>query len=502
LNHINATMNIAHVIVPFVVLCLLDIVLSDSHSQRLYKDLIGPHSKYDYRVRPVQQYRESLDVRLGLRLTAIADVDERNQILATNFWMRHVWVDENLKWDPENYGNITAVSVPAESIWRPDIVLYNNAEGNYQIVIMTKAMVHSDGRIIWEPPAIYKSYCEIDVEYFPFDQQQCEMKFGTWTYDGGQVFLRHIDQSDDSPIVELGLDLSEYYINGEWDLMSCVAEWHSQYYPCCPDPYLDITISIVIRRKTLYFMINLIIPCVCIAALTSSVFYLPADCGEKVTLCISVLLSLTVFFLLLSDIIPPTSLVTPLMGKYLMFVLIMVSLSIALTIVQLNIHFRSPTTHEMPDWMRVVFLKHIPRLLRMKRPGQDDEEEEEEGGGNETETNFGGGGGGEPVSETGIPGISSFRKVSKPNPKQVVSNICNDLAVVANHFKQEDFIDSQKDDWRYIGIVIDRLFFWIFSIIILLGTLACLLNAPALYDTTIPVEQLVRDGLIGKKEED
>ena len=67
---------------------------------------------------------------------------------------------------------------------------------------------------------------------------------------------------------------------------------------------------------------------------------------------------------------------------------------------------------------------------------------------------------------------------------------------------QEDFIDSQKDDWRYIGIVIDRLFFWIFSIIILLGTLACLLNAPALYDTTIPVEQLVRDGLIGKKEED
>ena len=32
-------------------------------------------------------------------------------------------------------------------------------------------MVHNDGKIIWEPPAIYKSYCEIDVEYFPFDQQ-------------------------------------------------------------------------------------------------------------------------------------------------------------------------------------------------------------------------------------------------------------------------------------------------------------------------------------------
>ena len=40
-----------------------------------------------------------------------------------------------LQWDPADYGNITAVSVPAESIWRPDIVLYNNAEGNYQVMV-------------------------------------------------------------------------------------------------------------------------------------------------------------------------------------------------------------------------------------------------------------------------------------------------------------------------------------------------------------------------------
>ena len=126
-----------------------------------------------------------------------------------------------------------------------------------------------------------------------------------------------------------------------------------------------------------------------------------------------------------------------------MFVLIMVSLSIALTIVQLNIHFRSPTTHEMPEWMRVVFLKHIPKLLRMKRPGEEEEEKGEgekegEGSGIEAETSLGGGGAAvaAPVSETGIPGVTAFRKVSKPNPKEVIGNICNDLAVVANHYKQ------------------------------------------------------------------
>ena len=52
---------------------------------------------------------------------------------------------------------------------------------------MTKAILHFDGRVVWNPPAMFKSYCEIDVEYFPFDVQSCLMKFGSWTYDGHEV---------------------------------------------------------------------------------------------------------------------------------------------------------------------------------------------------------------------------------------------------------------------------------------------------------------------------
>ena len=52
---------------------------------------------------------------------------------------------------------------------------------------MTKAILRYDGTVKWKPPAIYKSFCEINVEYFPFDQQTCYMKFGSWTYDGTQV---------------------------------------------------------------------------------------------------------------------------------------------------------------------------------------------------------------------------------------------------------------------------------------------------------------------------
>lgn len=57
-----------------------------------------------------------------------------------------------------------------------------SADGNYEVSFMSNALVYGDGSINWIPPAIYKSSCSIDVEYFPFDEQICDLKFGSWTY--------------------------------------------------------------------------------------------------------------------------------------------------------------------------------------------------------------------------------------------------------------------------------------------------------------------------------
>lgn len=62
-----------------------------------------------------------------------------------------------------------------------------SADGNFEVTLSTKATMYHSGLIEWKPPAIYKSSCEIDVEYFPFDEQTCVLKFGSWTYDGFQV---------------------------------------------------------------------------------------------------------------------------------------------------------------------------------------------------------------------------------------------------------------------------------------------------------------------------
>lgn len=75
---------------------------------------------------------------------------------------------------------------------------------------------------------------------------------------------------------------------------------NERFYDCCKEPYPDVTFTVVMRRRTLYYGLNLLIPCVLISTLALLVFLLPADSGEKISLgeasaACKTLLMLTVF---------------------------------------------------------------------------------------------------------------------------------------------------------------------------------------------------------------
>ena len=166
----------------------------------------------------------------------------------------------------------------------------------------------------------------------------------------------------------MGIDLRNYYTHVEWDVMSVPAKKSVIQYPCCQEPFPDITFTIKLRRKTLFYIVNLIIPCVSINMLTLLAFYLPAESNEKISLSTSILLSLSLFQLLLMDSTPATSLVIPLLGKYILFTMILVAASILLSVVTMNIHHRRGSMHTMSNFTRVIFLNILPTILCMKRP--------------------------------------------------------------------------------------------------------------------------------------
>uniref|UniRef100_A0A8C8RJ34 Cholinergic receptor nicotinic alpha 2 subunit n=1 Tax=Pelusios castaneus TaxID=367368 RepID=A0A8C8RJ34_9SAUR len=408
--------------------CADDLAMDRIHShaeERLFKYLFTSYNKWS---RPVPNISDVVIVRFGLSIAQLIDVDEKNQMMTTNVWLKQEWSDYKLRWNPADFDNVTSIRVPSEMIWIPDIVLYNNADGEFAVTHMTKAHLFSSGKVKWMPPAIYKSSCSIDVTFFPFDQQNCKMKFGSWTYDKAKIDLESMERH---------VDLKDYWESGEWAIVNAMGTYNTKKYDCCVEIYPDITYFFIIRRLPLFYTINLIIPCLLISCLTVLVFYLPSDCGEKITLCISVLLSLTVFLLLITEIIPSTSLVIPLIGEYLLFTMIFVTLSIIITVFVLNIHHRSPSTHKMPHWVRTVFLDFVPRWLFMRRPSV----------------------------LTPMKGL-----VGLLGPPMTLYG-----SLSPTHLTLSLVCLQVKEDWKYVAMVIDRIFLWMFIIVCLLGTIGLFL---------------------------
>ncbi|KAJ4431945.1 hypothetical protein ANN_20554, partial [Periplaneta americana] len=212
-------------------------------SRNAYRVLVGrPEGKRPLG-RPRRRWEDN--IKMDLREVGYEDREWINLAQDRDRWRAYVraamnlrkWIDYKLRWDPEEYGGVEMLYVPSEHIWLPDIVLYNNADGNYEVTLMTKATLKHTGEVFWKPPAIYKSSCEINVEYFPFDEQSCIMKFGSWTYNGFQVDLKHMDQVPGSNLVNVGIDLSEFYLSVEWDILEVPARRNEEYYPCCAEPY-------------------------------------------------------------------------------------------------------------------------------------------------------------------------------------------------------------------------------------------------------------------------
>jgi nicotinic acetylcholine receptor len=174
--------------------------------------------------------------------------------------------------------------------------------------MQANAMILHNGSVFWPIPTRLKSTCQIDVTYFPYDEQECKLKFGSWTYNGYQVSIA--ERSD-------AIELSNYVPNGEWDLLDTSYQVNIVRYPCCPEPFPDITFYIRIRRRVLYYLYSVVFPCVMLSILTLLVFCLPPESGEKIALGITVLLAFSVFMLAIAESMPETSEHIPLISIFL-----------------------------------------------------------------------------------------------------------------------------------------------------------------------------------------
>jgi len=111
------------------------------------------------------------------------------------------------------------------------------------------------------------------------------MIFGSWVYTSKDITLDYFEEFPHA-------DLTDYVPSGTWDLLEVPASIVNYTDPNSNNTRVYMVYKVKIKRKSLFYIINIVIPAVSLTILTICVFYLPTGDGEKINLSLSVLFSL------------------------------------------------------------------------------------------------------------------------------------------------------------------------------------------------------------------
>jgi len=182
---------------------------------------------------------QNMTVFIGLNLRYL-QYNEYSGILNARFWQYLSWTDSRLAWDPEDYGDVKELSVPTDRIWVPDITMYNSVVSPEKETV--NAVVYSSGAIIWVLPVFVRSYCnsvpsEKSSKINQMSTINCELTFGSWTYDGHQMKLES---------TEWGWVFYPNVAIQGYRLINATGSVEETKYDCCPEPYYTFKINIVL----------------------------------------------------------------------------------------------------------------------------------------------------------------------------------------------------------------------------------------------------------------
>ncbi|XP_077749150.1 acetylcholine receptor subunit epsilon isoform X9 [Canis aureus] len=204
--------------------------------------------------------------------------NEKEETLTTSVWIGIDWQDYRLNYSKDDFGGVETLRVPSELVWLPEIVLENNIDGQFGVAYDANVLIYEGGYVSWLPPAIYRSTCAVEVTYFPFDWQNCSLVFRSQTYNAEEVDFVFAVDDDGETISKIDIDTEAYTENGEWAIDFCPGLIRRPNGASAGDPgVVDVIYTLIIRRKPLFYVINIIVPCVLISGLVLLAYFLPAQ---------------------------------------------------------------------------------------------------------------------------------------------------------------------------------------------------------------------------------
>ena len=229
-----------------------------------------------------------------------------------------------------------------------------------------KAVVTHTGEVHITPYIKSRSFCQLDLTMYPFDETTCELKFGSRVYDRTYLSILNMSSS---------VDLSKYSTSSVWQIQNTSLERvdrdHLVFTKRPWDEYSiqrfsDLSVVLKLRRRFLYnYHFDIFIPCTVISIMGLLSFWLDPKDGEKISLGIYIMLGYIIYLQRVNKSVPTTSLVTPLITIYLTLVMLVSGLVVVVNVLLLNLHASHRESVTPPEWLKYLSLKILAKLLRI-----------------------------------------------------------------------------------------------------------------------------------------
>ncbi|XP_066507103.1 5-hydroxytryptamine receptor 3A-like [Hoplias malabaricus] len=310
------------------------------------------------RIRPVSDWRSCVAVRVDLSILSILGVDEKNERLQLYVLYTQGWRDERLRWDSSQYGGVHKVTVPANRIWLPDIILYETANVD-EDPQSRSVSVTNDGWVELQQPRLLESSCPLNLYHFPLDQQTCNLTFLSQSHTAMEVELYWGRRERD-----------RVFSRGEWEILSLSVPPHIQ-----PIPHFNtsaIRVQVTVRRSPLLYLVTLLLPSALVLVLDLLAFLIPVYLKQRLSVMAAVYTGHFIFIITIFTLFPPFTLQLPLIETYLSGSLVLLALGAVETAVLFQL------SSDRNSWV----VKHLfPTLWRLVGRRQWKEPRMQRGGG-------------------------------------------------------------------------------------------------------------------------
>uniref|UniRef100_A0AC34F9T7 Uncharacterized protein n=1 Tax=Panagrolaimus sp. ES5 TaxID=591445 RepID=A0AC34F9T7_9BILA len=298
-------------------------------------------------------------IDMSIVLGILIELRENEQVAAYVISHTQRWKEPYLSWNPANHNNVKEIVVPVSMIWLPKLFVYNSM--NTQDMLTEDkydARIKSDGSIKLNVPQYVTCICRLSIEQFPFDTQFCAIALAS-----PLLTVEEMDVRTTQPPVD-----SYFAGNSEWSLTNVTVR-HMKFLE--ESEYrAEIHYIFEIKRRPIFYITVIVVPIFLISALSILGIFTPGEKdsprNEKVSMGLGSLMATTVLLGIVAGAMPKSNSL-PLLGYYILSVIILCAVAVGLSIIFLTVSRKLVSKGRIPSAFTYRLFLLRPQNFSTKR---------------------------------------------------------------------------------------------------------------------------------------